>query len=328
MSILVVAEQSNGSVKKATYAALTAAREIATATGLPIHFFAFGPGAANAGAELATYGGASVLVADDASLQNALAAPAGAAIAAAAKDSGASWVLMASTTTGKDVLPRAAARLGGGLASDIVEVRASGAHVAFVRPMFAGNVLATVEIDTPVKLVTVRTSDFATAGPTGGASPVTTSASAVDAAKAAAGKARFVSFDSSGGDRPELTEADVVVSGGRGLKSAENFKSIMEPLADAFRAAIGASRAAVDSGYAPNDYQVGQTGKVVAPNLYIAVAISGAIQHLAGMKNSKIIVSINKDADAPIFQISDYGLVADAFKAVPEFAAAVKAAKG
>ena len=328
MSILVVAEQSNGQVKKATYAALTAAREIAGATGLPLHLLALGAGAANAAAELAGYGAASVVHADDAALAGGLAAPWGAAIAAVARELGATWVAIPSTTTGKDVLPRAAVRLGAGVASDIVAIKAAGGSVGLVRPMFAGNVLATVAIDTPVKAVTVRTAAFATAAPTGGSSPVSASAGAAEAARGAAGKARFVSFAASGGDRPELTEADVVVAGGRGLKSAENFKQVMEPLADSLRAAIGASRAAVDSGYAPNDYQVGQTGKVVAPNLYIAVAISGAIQHLAGMKNSKTIVSINKDGDAPIFQISDYGLVADAFKAVPELALAIKAVKG
>ena len=328
MSILVVAEQSNGSVKKATFAALTAAREIASATGLPIHLAVFGTGAEAAANALTGYGAASVVHAGDESLANTLAAPTAAAVAAVVKDVGAQWLLAPSTTSGKDFLPRAAVRLGAGLASDIVRVKNDGGHVSLVRPMWAGNVLGTVVIDTAVKAATVRTSDFEAAGPTGGSSPVSASASATAAARGAAGKSRFVSFDASGGNRPELTEADTVVAGGRGLKSAEVFKSTMEPLADAFRAAIGASRAAVDSGYAPNDYQVGQTGKSVAPNLYIAVAISGAIQHLAGMKNSKTIVAINKDGDAPIFQVADYGLVADAFKAVPELIEKVKAIKG
>jgi electron transfer flavoprotein alpha subunit len=192
--------------------------------------------------------------------------------------------------------------------------------------MWAGNVLAETEVLIAVKCVTVRGSDWDVATPSGGSSEVVPSGNAASAASAASGKMRFVSFDASGGDRPELTEADVVVAGGRGLKSEENFH-ILDELADAFGAAIGASRAAVDAGYAPNDYQVGQTGKSVAPNLYIAVAISGAIQHLAGMKNSKFIVAINKDAEAPIFQVSDYGLVADAFQAVPELAQAVRTAK-
>lgn len=328
MSILLLAEQSHGSVKKATFAALTAAREIGQITGLPIHLLALGAGADKAAAALADYGAASVTYSTDASLAQYLAAPWAGAIAAVAKDVGASWVVAPSTTTGKDVLPRVAVRLGGGFASDIVRVKNEGGQAALVRPMWAGNVLGTVSIDTAIKLTTVRTSDFASAPATGGASPVSASASAAAAGQAAGTKARFVSFDASGGDRPELTEADVVVAGGRGLKSEANFKATMEPLADVLRAAIGASRAAVDSGYAPNDYQIGQTGKSVAPNLYIGVAISGAIQHLAGMKNSKVIVAINKDGDAPIFQVSDYGLVADAQKAVPELVEKIRAVKG
>jgi electron transfer flavoprotein alpha subunit len=323
MSILVIAEQANGKVKKATFAAVTFARELGATNGLGFNIAVIGAGASAAAADLIGFGAGTVYTADDASMTNYLAMPWAAAASAIAEESGASWVVATGTTTGKDFLPRVAVRLGAGLASDVTGLDNGN----LLRPMWAGNVMAVVEILTERKCVTVRGSDWDTAEPSGGASAVTASAAAVSAAQAAGGKMRFVSFDSSGGDRPELTEADIVVSGGRGLKSEKNFH-ILDDLADAFGAAIGASRAAVDSGYAPNDYQIGQTGKSVAPNLYIAVAISGAIQHLAGMKNSKVIVAINKDEEAPIFQVADYGLVADAFVAVPELAAAVKVAKG
>ncbi|MCA9519624.1 MAG: electron transfer flavoprotein subunit alpha/FixB family protein, partial [Myxococcales bacterium] len=197
-----------------------------------------------------------------------------------------------------------------------------GANLLYKRPMWAGNIIGTVQITTPVQVVSVRPSAFDEA-PAGAQSSVEVFALGAELP----GGAEFVKMEASGGERPDLQEADVVVSGGRGLKSRENFK-IVEDLADAFGGAVGASRAAVDSGYAPNDWQIGQTGKVVAPGLYIAVAISGAIQHLAGMKNSKVIVAINKDEEAPIFQVADYGLVADAFKAVPELTEKIKALKG
>ncbi|MFT5431636.1 MAG: electron transfer flavoprotein alpha subunit [Myxococcota bacterium] len=323
MSILVIAEQANGKVKKATFAAVTFARELGATNGLGFNIAVIGAGASAAAGDLTGFGAGTVYTADDASMANYLAMPWAAAASTIAEESGASWVVATGTTTGKDFLPRVAVRLGAGLASDVTGLD----NGKLLRPMWAGNVMAVVEIMTERKCVTVRGSDWDTAEPSGGASAVSPSATAVAAAQAAGGKMRFVSFDSSGGNRPELTEADTVVAGGRGLKSEENFH-ILDDLADAFGAAIGASRAAVDSGYAPNDYQIGQTGKSVAPNLYIAVAISGAIQHLAGMKNSKVIVAINKDEEAPIFQVADYGLVADAFVAVPELAAAVKAAKG
>lgn len=323
MSILVIAEQAGGTVKKATLSAITFARELGSAAGLGFDIAVIGAGASGAAASLTGYGAGTVYTADDASLTNYLAMPWSAAAATIAEEAGATWVVATGTTTGKDFLPRVAVRLGAGLASDVTDLDGT----QLIRPMWAGNVMSTVEIQTDRKCVTVRGSDWDAATETGGASAVTASAGAVSAAQGASGKMRFVSFDSSGGDRPELTEADVVVAGGRGLKSEENFH-ILDPLADALGAAIGASRAAVDSGYAPNDYQIGQTGKSVAPKLYIAVAISGAIQHLAGMKNSKTIVAVNKDPEAPIFQIADYGLVADAFQAVPELVEAVKAAKG
>jgi electron transfer flavoprotein alpha subunit len=327
MSILVVAELDGSSVKKATYAAVTAAQDLAAKTGLSFNILAVGGAAADAASQLTQVGADTVYTVTDASLEHYLAMPYSAAIATAAKEIGATWLVMTSTTSGKDVMPRVAVRLSAGLAADVIGLTDLDGGVGLQRPMYAGNVVAVVEVLTDIKCITVRGSDWdAAQASDGNASNVTAIASAASAAAEASGKQRFVSFDGSGGDRPELTEADAVIAGGRGLKSAENFH-ILDPLADSLNAAIGASRAAVDSGYAPNDYQIGQTGKSVAPKLYIAVAISGAIQHLAGMKNSKTIVAINKDEEAPIFQVSDYGLVADAFKVVPELAEKITAAR-
>ncbi len=327
MSILVFAEQANGQVKKATLAAISFARLVSARKGLPFDLVVAGPGANGAAQGVAGYGARNIYTVDSGALENYLAMPYAAAVAAVAQESGATWVVATSTTTGKDMLPRVAVKLGAGLASDVIRADGEGSDVTLIRPMWAGNVLSAVEILTDIKCVTVRGSDWDAAMPSGGTSEILASSGAAAAAEAVGTKMRFVGFDASGGDRPELTEADVVVAGGRGLKSEENFATVMEPFADALGAAIGASRAAVDSGYAPNDYQIGQTGKSVAPNLYFAVAISGAIQHLAGMKNSKTIVAINKDPEAPIFQVSDYGLVADAFKAVPELIEAIEANK-
>ena len=326
MSVLVVAEQVGGSPKKASFAAVTFARQVASRTGGAFDILTLGVGASGAAGALAAYGARTVYTVETGAVENYLAMPWAAAIAAVAREAGATWVVATGTTTGKDVLPRVAVKLGAGLASDVIRLDGEGADLNLIRPMWAGNVLSEVQILTDVKCVTVRGSDWESAEPSGGTSAVTASAAGAAAAEGAGNGMRFVSFDSSGGDRPDLTEADAVVAGGRGLKSEENFH-ILDPLADVLAGAIGATRAAVDSGYAPNDYQIGQTGKSVAPNLYIAVAISGAIQHLAGMKSSKVIVAINKDAEAPIFQVADYGLVADAFKAVPELVEAIKVAK-
>ena len=222
---------------------------------------------------------------------------------------------------GKDLMPRLAARLGVAMASEVVTFGDDG---TFIRPMYAGNALATVELTGPVKVVTVRATAFDSAKPAGAAAPVEKVAAKLDPASL---KMEFVSFNETKSDRPQLTEARIVVSGGRGLKSGDNFKTVLEPLVDELGAAMGASRAAVDAGFVPNDLQVGQTGKVVAPELYVAVGISGAIQHLAGMKDSKVIVAINKDEEAPIFSVADYGVVADLFKAVPELAEELKKLK-
>jgi electron transfer flavoprotein alpha subunit len=241
-------------------------------------------------------------------------------IAAAMKATGADAFFCAASSVGKDVAPCVAALLDGGQASDILAVNSD---MTFRRPMYAGDVLADVEITTPIKVVTVRASAFAPAAVTGGSATV----EPLSGVSALPAIGEVVGYELSASERPELSSASVVVSGGRALGSAENFEKVVFPLADALGAAVGASRAAVDSGYAPNDWQVGQTGKVVAPGLYIAVGISGAIQHLAGMKDSKTIVAINKDPEAPIFEIATYGLVADLFEVVPALTEAIKQVK-
>jgi electron transfer flavoprotein alpha subunit len=230
-------------------------------------------------------------------------------------------LLFASTSTGKDLAPRAAYALEAAQASDVSAFLPGG---AFRRFMYAGNILAEVELTTAVKVATVRLTAFDAATPGSKEAPIRQLSTTISADP----RQTFVSFDTVKSERPELTEAEVVVSGGRAMKSAENFEKYIAPLADSLGAAIGASRAAVDSGYAPNDWQVGQTGKVVAPSLYIAVGISGAIQHLAGMKDSKVIVAVNKDPEAPIFEVADYGLVADLYEAVPELITEIKKVKG
>jgi electron transfer flavoprotein alpha subunit len=233
-------------------------------------------------------------------------------------------VTATASTYGKDLLPRVAARLGAGYVADIRRAAVEGGKIVYSRPMYAGNVFGSVTVNTPVQVVSVRQSEFAAAAEAGSASAVQDVPVANDGA---AQQIEYVSLQSQKSARPELSEAATVVSGGRALKSGENFKTVLEPLVDAMGAAMGASRAAVDAGYVPGDLQVGQTGKVVAPRLYLAVGISGAIQHLAGMKGSKTIVAINKDKEAPIAQVADYFLVADLFTAVPEMAEKVKALK-
>jgi electron transfer flavoprotein alpha subunit len=309
-NVLVVAEIAEGTVKKTTLTSVTFARQAAQRTGGKVEGLVLGSGVGGAASELAKYVG-TVHAADDAGLENPTAEAYAKVIAAAAKASGATVVCMAATAHGKDVMPRVAALLGAGMASDILGF--AGDAFALRRPVQAGNVIATVEITTQTKVITTRPTEF-------DAAPPESSAGTVKPFQVELGalKTKYVKFDKVQSERPELTEARVVVSGGRGLKEPDNFKKLVEPLADKLNAAIGASRAVVDAGWVPNDMQVGQTGKVVAPDLYIAVGISGAIQHVAGMKGSKTIVAINKDPEAPIFQIADYGLVADLFKAVPE----------
>jgi electron transfer flavoprotein alpha subunit len=318
-NILVVAEQFKGKLRKASFNALGAAQALKARVGGDIHVLVLGKGIGGLGQELAGFGAAQVHVADADALANPIAETYAKVIADGAKASGAGWVIAPATNAGKDILPRVAARLGAGLAADVLGFAGDGANVQFKRAMWGGTITATVEITTATKVVSIRPTEFpeATAG---GASPV-----AAFAADVGPAKTKYLKFQEVKSERPELTEAAIVVSGGRGTKG--DFKPI-EQLADVLHAAVGASRAVVDAGWQPNDMQVGQTGKVVAPKLYIAAGISGAIQHLAGMKGSKTIVAINKDPEAPIFQVADYGLVADLFKVMPELSDAIAKAKG
>lgn len=309
MSTLVIAEHDNVSIKAATLNAVTAAAKI----GGELHLLVAGKGCAAVADEAVKISGvAKVLLADAPHYADQL--PENLAALVVAKASGYSHILAAATTAGKNFMPRVAALLDVAQISEIVAVESPD---TFVRPIYAGNVLATVQSIDPVKVITVRTTAFEAAGQGGSAALETLGA------EAETGRSSLVSRELTQSARPELAAAKVVVSGGRGLGSAESFRSLMEPLADKLGAAMGASRAAVDAGFVPNDYQVGQTGKIVAPQLYIAVGISGAIQHLAGMKESRVIVAINKDADAPIFQVADYGLVGDLFEIVPALTAAL-----
>ncbi|WP_343560967.1 electron transfer flavoprotein subunit alpha/FixB family protein [Kiloniella sp. b19] len=303
MSILVIAEHDNAELKGSTLNTVAAANAI----GGDVHILVAGAGCGAVAEQAAKVAGVSkVLNADSAEYENQLAENVAPLIAKLA--SGYSHVLASATTNGKNILPRAAALLDVQQISDIAGVESAD---TFVRPIYAGNALATVQSSDSIKLITVRSTAFEAVAAEGGSA-------AVEAADATgdAGLSSFVSAELTKSDRPELTSAGIVISGGRGMQSGDNF-AMLEKVADKLGAAVGASRAAVDAGYVPNDYQVGQTGKVVAPDLYIAVGISGAIQHLAGMKDSKYIVAINKDEDAPIFQVADYGLVADLFDAVP-----------
>jgi electron transfer flavoprotein alpha subunit len=320
--VLVVSEVAEGKLKKTTHSAITFAQKAAAALGGSFSILVIGAGAAKAAAEAQGFGAAKIIVVDDASLANYLAERYAPTVANIGK--GYAVVVGTASAYGKDLLPRVAARLNAGFASDITELLANGGKLEYKRPMFAGNAFGICSISTPIQVVSVRQSAFTAAEPQGGQSPVETVA--YGGPSRAAERVEFVSFDQVKSARPELAEARVVVSGGRALK--EKFNQVLDPLADVLGAAMGASRAACDAGYAPSDLQVGQTGKIVAPNLYFAIGISGAIQHLAGMKGSKVIVAINKDAEAPIFQVADYGLVADLFATVPELTKAIAAAKG
>ena len=309
MSVLVIAEHDKTSIKGATLNTVTAA----VACGGDVHVLVAGENAGAAAAAAAQIAGvAKVIHADGASLKDGLAENIAAQVLAL-QGSGAgnySHILFPSTASGKNAAPRVAAQLDVAQISDITLVVSAD---TFERPIYAGNAIATVQAGDAVKVITVRTTGFDAAAASGGSAAVETVAAAADS-----GKSRFVGREVTKSDRPELTAAKIIVSGGRALGSEEKFKEVITPLADKLGAAIGASRAAVDAGYAPNDLQVGQTGKIVAPQLYIAAGISGAIQHLAGMKDSKVIVAINKDPEAPIFSVADYGLEADLFAAVPE----------
>jgi electron transfer flavoprotein alpha subunit len=310
MTALVIAEHDNASIKGATLNTVTAAAQC----GGEVHVLVAGSNAAAAAAAAAQIAGVTkVLHADDAGLAHGLAENVTAQVLAVAANY--SHIVFPATASGKNIAPRVAAKLDVAQVSDITKVVSAD---TFERPIYAGNAIATVQATDATKVLTVRTTGFDPAAATGGSAAVE-----VVAAAAANAAVTFVGSEIAKNDRPELTAAKIIVSGGRALGSSEKFMEVMTPLADKLGAAMGASRAAVDAGYAPNDWQVGQTGKIVAPQLYIACGISGAIQHLAGMKDSKVIVAINKDPEAPIFSVADYGLEADLFVAVPELIAAL-----
>ena len=312
MTALVIAEHDNASLKGATLNTVTAA----LACGGDVHVLVAGENAGAAAQAASQIAGVTkVLHADGASLKDALAENLAAQVLELAQAGGYSHILFPATASGKNVAPRVAAKLDVAQISDITKVESPD---TFERPIYAGNAVATVQSSDSVKVITVRGTGFDAAPATGGSAAVETVQAVADA-----GKSSFVGREVTKSDRPDLTAAKVVISGGRALGSAEKFQEVLTPLADKLGAAIGASRAAVDAGYAPNDLQVGQTGKIVAPQLYIALGISGAIQHLAGMKDSKVIVAINKDPEAPIFSVADYGLEADLFTAVPELVKAL-----
>jgi electron transfer flavoprotein alpha subunit len=311
---LVVAEHDSASIKVATLNTVAAAQKI----GGDVHVLVAGhnaQGAADAAAKIA--GVSKVLLADAAQLEAGLAENVEATVLKIVQDPAKNYthILAPATAYGKNIAPRIAAKLDVAQISDITAVDSAD---TFERPIYAGNAIATVQSADPIKVITVRTTGFDPVAAEGGSATI----EKIDAA-ADSGLSQFVSREVTKLDRPELTSAKIIVSGGRGLGSGENYTKVLEPLADKLNAALGASRAAVDAGFVPNDYQVGQTGKIVAPQLYIAVGISGAIQHLAGMKDSKVIVAINKDEEAPIFSVADYGLVADLFDAVPAVVAEI-----
>ncbi|OYU31678.1 MAG: electron transfer flavoprotein subunit alpha [Comamonadaceae bacterium PBBC2] len=310
MTSLVIAEHDNASIKGATLNTVTAA----AACGGDVHVLVAGHNAGAAAAAAAQIAGvAKVIHADSEALAHGLAENVAAQVLAIAGNY--SHILFPATAGGKNVAPRVAAKLDVGQISDITKVDSPD---TFERPIYAGNAIATVQSSDATKVITVRTTGFDAAAATGGAAAVESAAAQADS-----GKSSFKGSEIAKNDRPELTAAKIIVSGGRALGSSEKFNEVMTPLADKLGAAIGASRAAVDAGYAANDLQVGQTGKIVAPQLYVACGISGAIQHLAGMKDSKVIVAINKDPEAPIFSVADFGLEADLFAAVPELSSAL-----
>jgi electron transfer flavoprotein alpha subunit len=310
MTALVIAEHDNATVKGATLNTVSAAAQL----GGEVHVLIAGNNAGEAAKAAAQIAGVTkVIHADAAHLDHGLAENVAAQVLAIA--SNYSHLVFPATASGKNIAPRVAAKLDVGQVSDITKVISPD---TFERPIYAGNAIATVQATDAVKVITVRTTGFDPAAATGGSAAIETTSASADS-----GKSSFVGSEIAKNDRPELTAAKIIVSGGRALGSSDKFNEVLTPLADKLGAALGASRAAVDAGYAPNDWQVGQTGKIVAPQLYIAAGISGAIQHLAGMKDSKVIVAINKDAEAPIFSVADYGLEADLFVAVPELVKAL-----
>ncbi len=313
-SVLIVAEHQRGRIKKATRSAITFGRRAAELLEAELRLLVIGHQVSAVVDQLRGFGAAGIQVADDPALAHGTAEVWGHVVAEAARICRAELVGMNSGTTGRDVMPRVAAKLNAGMASDVLGFDGR----CFTRAMWAGSALAEVEVTTAIKVATIQATAFEPAAPSGGETPVERLAVSWPAPRT-----RFVELRETKSARPELTEARVVVSGGRGLDGAEHF-GLLEELADLFGGAVGATRAAVDAGWAPNDLQVGQTGKIVAPELYVAVGLSGSTQHMAGMKNSQVIVAINKDEEAPIFEIADYGLVADLFEALPQLIEALK----
>jgi electron transfer flavoprotein alpha subunit len=314
---LVVAEISGASVRKSTLSAITFAKQV----GAPFAILAVGEGVKPAANELAAFGAQKVIAVEDPSARDYVCERFAPVVVDVARGGGWDTVVVTASAFGKDLAPHVAARLGAGYASDVNLLKVDAARRLYRRPICAGNVFAWLEISTPIHVVSVRQTEFAPAEAGSAASPI--ESVALSAAEPGAARVDFVKLEAAASERPDLAEARIVVAGGRALK--EQFKALLEPLADALGAAIGASRAACDAGYAPPELQVGQTGRTVAPQLYVAIGISGAIQHVAGMKGSKVIVAINKDGDAPIFQIADYGLVGDLFTIIPELTKLVKA---
>lgn len=315
-NVLVFIETQHNAVKKASFAAISFGQQVAQKSGGKLFFALLGKGVAASAKEVAGFGAEKIYVVDKAELENPLAESYTAALGAVQKACGAEVIGAAASSTAKDFLPRLAARLDAGMASDVLAVVDDK---TFKRPMWAGNVVATVELTSKIRVCSVRATEFAAPEGNKGDSPTEALAVDVDLGQY---KARVVSHREVKSERPDVTAAARVVSGGRGVKGPDGFK-LVEQLADKLGAGVGASRAVCDAGWVANDLQIGQTGKVVAPNLYVAVGISGAIQHLAGMKGSKVIVAINKDPEAPIFQVADYGLVADLFSALPELTQAM-----
>ena len=323
-NVLVVAEHFDGELKKVSLPTITFGLKAKELLEGELIVLVLGEGVDGVAAEVAKLEGVDrVLVHDSDVFANYLAENYAPAVLAAVEETEAEIVVAPSSSSGKDFMPRVAAKLEAAQISDAIDIFDGDEGITYKRPIWAGNIITSLISESDVTCVTVRTSAFDTAKAGDDEAEIEEFDTEVEASEAA----EFISFDKIQSDRPELTDADVVIAGGRGLKARENFE-MLEELADLLGGAVGASRAAVDSNMAPNDWQIGQTGKVVAPNLYVAIAISGAIQHLAGMKNSKVIVAINKDPEAPIFQVSDYGLVADAFKVVPELTKALTDARG
>jgi len=320
-SILVIAEHLGGQLKLATLSAIAFASKAAAQTGASFDLLVIGENVGGIAEQIRPYGAASVLIAEHTQLKHPLADRYAQVIAQVAKTHAATLVVAAASTFSKDILPRAAALLDAGMLSDVVEISRVGDGFIFKRVMFAGNVIATVKLDGALKFLTVRASAFAPPQKLAQSSPV--EKIPIDAATLP-NFTEYIGSETKAAGRPDSTEARVVVSGGRALKNAEDFERLVGGLADALGGAIGSSRALVDAGITPNSLQVGQTGKIVAPELYFALGISGAIQHLAGMKDTKVIVAINKDPDAPIFEVADYGLVGDVYQVVPELIEKVK----